>query len=427
MFWIVFVAAFIVMIALRWVSPYFAHVGAWIEMRLPVRAFFVEHLAHYPAPKNLNYLYAFGALAMVAVALQYITGIWLVMYYVPTAEGAFASVQEIMREVPYGWLVRYLHATGVSAWFLVIYVHIFRALLYGSYLYPRELLWISGIVLLFLLMGEAFTGYSLPYGQMSLWGAKVILSLLSAIPWIGEDLMVWVQGDYAVSGVTLHRLFAFHVVGFSFILLFFVFLHIVLLHTVGSNNPEGIDIKKHKDKHGWPLDAIPYYPMFILKYIPVVLIYLMLILAVVFYAPTFYGLILEPENFEAANELVTPEHIVPAWYLSPYFAILRAVPGKSLGALAMLASLLLWAFLPWLDGSSAKSMRYKGFWNRALFLMVIISFLALGLLGRFAAVGSVVFWSRVFTVIYFAYFALLPIVSRLEPCHKVPERIGEAA
>lgn len=426
MFIVIFVCVLAAMLLVKLLANRLQGLGAWVEKRLPVYAFFVEHLAHYPAPKNLNIWYAFGAMAMFAVALQYITGIWLVMYYVPTAEGAFASVQEIMREVPYGWLIRYLHATGVSAWFLVVYMHIFRALLYGSYLNPRELLWLSGIVLLFLLMAEAYTGYVLPWGQMSLWASKVIISLLSAIPVVGSDLVIWLQGDYEVSGVTLHRFFAFHVVGFSFILLFFVLMHIVLLHSVGSNNPEGIDITKHTDTKGWPLDAVPYYPKFVLKYLPIVMLYFTLICLIVFYAPTFYGLVLEPENFEEANPLVTPLHIKPSWYLSPYYAILRAIPDKGLGALAMLSSIVLWAFLPWLDGSKARSMRYRGPLNRMLLAMVVISFLALGVLGAYPAVGVYVLLSRLFTALYFSYFVLLPIVSRWEECYPVPERIGGA-
>jgi ubiquinol-cytochrome c reductase cytochrome b subunit len=237
---------------------------AWVELRLPVRAFFVAHLARYPAPRNLNIWYVFGALAMVCVLVQYVTGIFLVMYYTPTAEEAFASVAHIMRDVPYGWLVRGMHAVGASAFFVVVYLHMFRALLYGSYKAPRELLWMSGVVLFILLMAEAYTGYVLPWGQMSYWASKVIISLLTAIPYVGGDLVVWLQGDYEVSTVTLHRFFAFHVVGFSFIILAFVMLHITLLHTVGSNNPDGIDIMQTKDASGWPKDAIGYYPYVIL-------------------------------------------------------------------------------------------------------------------------------------------------------------------
>ena len=425
MFFIILIAVVALGVLARLLWPLLRGLGRWVDQRLPIVSFLTEHLAHYPAPKNLNFMYAFGAMAMFAVALQYITGIWLVMYYVPTAEGAFASVQEIMRDVPYGWLIRYLHAAGVSCWFVVIYFHIFRALIYGSYLNPRELLWISGILLFFLMMAEAFTGYTLPWGQMSFWGAKVILSLLSAIPYVGKDLLIWIQGDYEVSGITLHRLFAFHVVGFSFILLFFVFLHIVMLHAVGSNNPDGVDIEKHKDKKGWPLDAVPYYPKFVLKYLPVVVGYVLIICAIVFYAPTFFGLVLEADNFEEANALVTPLHIKPTWYFMPFFAILRAVPDKTLGAVAMIASVTLWAFLPWLDGSTAKSHRYRGWMNRSLLIMVVVSFLALGYLGSQQATGWTVWLGQFFTGLYFLYFILLPIVSRLEPCQPVPERIPE--
>ena len=405
------------------ILPKFKSVGVWIDKRLPVASFLVEHLSHYPAPKNLNIFYAFGALAIVSCVIQFISGIWLVMYYTPTAEQAFSSVQLIMRDVPYGWLVRYVHSTGVSCWFIVIYFHIFRGLWYGSYKTPRELLWISGVILLFLMMAEAYTGYVLPWGQMSFWASQVIISLLSSIPVVGSDLVVWLQGDYEVSGVTLHRFFAFHVVGFSFLILLMIFLHIIALHVAGSNNPDGVDITKHTDRNGWPLDAVGYYPYFILKYIPIILVYLFLFFVIVFYAPTFFGLFLEAENFERANPLVTPLHIKPSWYLSPYYAILRSIPDKSLGALMMLMSIVLWAFLPWLDLSPVRSMRYRGWMSRLAMGTVVGSFLLLGYLGLQPAVGWYLVLSRVATVLYFSFFIFFPVISYYDEDKIVPERL----
>ena len=414
-----------VLFGLFLVLSYFKGVGVWIDQRLPIFSYLLDHLAHYPAPKNLNLWYAFGALSMVACAMQFLSGIWLVMYYTPTAEQAFSSVQLIMRDVPYGWLIRYVHSTGVSCWFIIIYFHIFRGLMYGSYKAPRELLWISGVTLLFLMMAEAYTGYVLPWGQMSFWASKVIISLLSSIPWVGGDLVIWLQGDYEVSGVTLHRFFAFHVVGFSFVILLMIFLHIIMLHTVGSNNPDGVDIMKHKDRNGWPLDAVPYYPYFVLKYVPIILVYLFVFFAIVFYAPTFYGLFLEAENFERANPLVTPLHIKPAWYLSPYYAILRSIPDKSLGALMMLLSIVLWMFLPWLDLSPVRSFRYRGWMSRCALVTVVSSFLVLMYLGLQPADGWYLVMSRIATFLYFSFFVLMPVISYYDQDHVVPERIPE--
>ena len=424
MFISLLITGFAIFVVLN-VLPYFKGVGAWIDRRLPIFSFLLDHLSYYPAPKNLNIWYAFGALAMVACAIQFISGIWLVMYYTPTAEQAFSSVQLIMREVPYGWLVRYVHSTGVSLWFVVVYFHIFRGLMYGSYKTPRELLWMSGVVLLFLLMAEAYTGYVLPWGQMSFWASKVIISLFSSIPVVGNDIVVWLQGDYEVSGVTLHRFFAFHVVGFSFLILAMIFLHIIMLHSVGSNNPDGVDIMKHKDRNGWPLDAVPYYPYFVMKYIPIILLYLFVFFVIVFYAPTFFGLFLEAENFERANPLVTPLHIKPSWYLSPYYAILRSIPDKSLGALMMLMSIVLWFFLPWLDLSPVRSMRYRGWMSRTAFITVVGSFVLLGYLGLQPAVGWYLVMSRVATLLYFSFFLLIPILSYYDQDYVVPDRIPE--
>lgn len=420
---VVFLGIFFALFALYFLLKVPLGISVWIEERLPIGAFLYEHLGRYPAPKNLNFWYAFGALSMFAVVIQYVSGIWLVMYYTPTATEAFSSVQMIMREVPYGWLVRYTHAVGASTWFLVVYLHIFRALLYGSYKGPRELLWLSGIVLLFLLMAEAYTGYVLPWGQMSYWASKVILSLFSAIPFVGDDVVVWLQGSYEVSTATLHRFFAFHVVGFSFLLLGMIALHIVLLHVAGSNNPDGVDILKVKDKNGWPRDAIGYYPYFVKKYIPVVLLYMLFVMLLVLYFPTSTGLVFEAENFREANPLITPAHIKPAWYLSPFYAILRAIPDKAMGALFMFLAIVLWALLPWLDYSPAKSMRYRSNGDRILLGMVVTAFIALGVLGSLPAVGVNLILARWATVVYFSYFLLLPIVSSLGTCKPVPRRI----
>ncbi|MEC8383504.1 MAG: cytochrome b N-terminal domain-containing protein [Pseudomonadota bacterium] len=405
-------------------SQYSFGIGAWVEKRLPIGSFLHEHLARYPAPKNLNIWYAFGALAMVSAVFQYLSGIWLVMYYTPTAEDAFASVQSIMRDVPFGWLIRYIHGVGASMWFLVIYMHIFRALLYGSYKEPRELLWLSGIVLFFLLMAEAYTGYVLPWGQMSYWASKVIISLFETVPFVGKDIVITLQGDYDVSTVTLHRFFAFHVVGFSFLLLGMIALHIVLLHVAGSNNPDGIDIMKYKDKNGWPRDAIGYYPYFVMKYIPIVLVYILLFMVLVFYFPMAMGLTFEAENFREANALITPQHIKPAWYLSPFYAIVRAVPNKSLGALMMLLSIILWAFIPWLDQNPVRSMRFRSFWERFLLAMVVASFIVLGIVGFLPATDTTIGIARWALVFYFLYFLLLPIVSTFAPRYEVPKRVS---
>lgn len=422
MFGTIFAAGFLLFVTAMVLSQ-FKTLGVWIDKRLPVMSFLAEHLSHYPAPKNLNLMYAFGALAMVCCVIQFISGIWLVMYYTPTAEQAFSSVQLIMRDVPYGWLVRYVHSTGVSCWFIIIYFHIFRGLWYGSYKNPRELLWITGVALLFLMMAEAYTGYVLPWGQMSFWASKVIISLLSSIPVVGSDLVIWLQGDYEVSGVTLHRFFAFHVVGFSFLILLMILIHIVTLHVAGSNNPDGVDITRHTDQHGWPLDAVGYYPYFVLKYIPIILMYLFFFFVIVFYAPTFFGLFLEAENFEPANPLVTPLHIKPSWYLSPYYAILRSIPDKSLGALMMLMSIVLWAFLPWLDLSPVRSMRYRGWMSRTAMTVVVSAFVLLGYLGLQPAVGWNLVFSRVATALYFAFFVFFPVVSYYDKDQVVPERL----
>lgn len=379
----------------------------------------LDHLKHYQAPKNLNFWYFFGALSLLVLGNQLLTGVWLLMYYTPTAADAMASIEFMMREVNFGWLFRYLHAAGASFFFVVVYLHMYRALLYGSYKAPREILWLSGCVMLLLLMAEAYTGYVLPWGQMSYWAARVITSLFKTIPVIGEPLVLLIQGDYEVSEVTLHRFFSFHVVLFPLIILGFVFFHTLCLHAVGSNNPDGIEIKDNLDPQGKPKDGVSFHPFYTLKDVMGVGIFLFIFLSVVFLAPRGWGLVLEPENFEIANPMVTPLHIKPSWYLAPYYAILRAVPDKSLGAIAMFASLLMFFLLPWLDRSPVRSMRYKGPLSRITLGLFTVSFLGLLIVGCLPATYWATFSARIFAILYFSFFFLMPIYSYYD-WHKVP-------
>ena len=395
---------------------------AWIDQRLPVTAFFNKHLKEYIAPKNLNFWYYFGVFSLVVLVNQIITGIWLTMYYTPTGEHAFASVEHIMRHVNYGWLLRYLHSTGASAFFAVIYLHMYRGIMYGSYKFPRELLWLTGCLLFLLLMAEGFTGYVLPWGQMSYWASKVIVSLFGALP-KGQHIVHFIQGDYSISEVTLHRFFSFHVIAFPLLIISMVVMHIVTLHAVGSNNPDGIDIYEQLDENGKPIDGIPFHPYYTVKDLFGVLMFLALFLAVVFYAPTFFGLFLEPENFMSANPLVTPPHIKPVWYFSPFYAILRAVPDKSLGAIMMFAAVFALFLLPWLDRSPVRSIRYKGLCSKVALVLFVISFSGLGLLGTLPASDTYVLCARILTAVYFACFILMPWYTKYESCLPVPARI----
>ncbi|TWI55420.1 ubiquinol-cytochrome c reductase cytochrome b subunit [Pseudomonas duriflava] len=397
----------------------------WIDHRFPLSRLLKEHLTHYYVPKNFNALYLFGSLGLLILVNQMLTGIWLAMSYTPTAEGAFASVEYIMRDVEYGWLIRYLHSTGASALFIVVYLHVFRSLLYGSYQQPRELVWIFGMLLYLIIMAEAFAGYLLPWGQMSYWGAQVILSLFGAIPVIGEDIAQWLRGDYLVSGITLNRFYALHVIALPLMLLGLLVLHVFSLHEVGSNNPLGVDIKKCRDERGYPLDAIPFHPYYTLKDLVGAVIFLFVFCAVVFFFPELGGYFLEPSNFEIANPLKTPEHIVPVWYFTPFYAILRAVPDKSLGVMALAASIAVLFVLPWLDRSPVKSMRYKGLPSRLGLLTFSLSFIALGVLGGMAPTLERILWARVFTALYFATFLLMPFYTRWEKARSVPDRIGK--
>lgn len=396
----------------------------WIEARLPVGRVWRNHLSQYYVPKNLNVFYIFGSLALLMLLNQLLTGIWLTMNYTPTAEGAFASIQYIMRDVEYGWLLRYLHSTGASAFFIVIYLHMFRSLLYGSYQKPRELVWVFGMSIYLLLMAEAFMGYLLPWGQMSYWGAQVIISLFGAIPIVGADLAQWIRGDYLVSGVTLNRFFALHVVALPLLIVALVVLHILALHEVGSNNPDGIDIKRLRDADGKPLDGIAFHPYYTVKDLLGVAVFLFVFSTVVFFFPQMGGYFLEPANFEPANVLKTPEHIAPVWYFTPFYAILRAVPDKLMGVCAMGLAIAIVFVLPWLDRSPVKSMRYKGGFSRIALALFCVAFVALGYLGMQPATVATIWAARVCMVLYFCYFLAMPLYTRREVTRPVPDRIS---
>ncbi|GLH35460.1 cytochrome b [Pseudomonas sp. BR1R-5] len=395
----------------------------WIDARFPATKMWEEHLSKYYAPKNFNFLYFFGSLALLVLVNQIVTGVWLTMSFTPSAEEAFASVEYIMRDVEYGWILRYLHSTGASAFFVVVYLHMFRGLLYGSYQKPRELVWLFGMLIYLALMAEAFMGYLLPWGQMSYWGAQVIISLFGAIPVIGDDLTQWIRGDYLISGITLNRFFALHVVALPIVILGLVVLHILALHEVGSNNPDGVDIKKKKDENGIPLDGIPFHPYYTVKDIVGVVVFLFVFCAVVFFFPEMGGYFLEKPNFEQANAFKTPEHIAPVWYFTPFYAILRAVPDKLMGVIAMGAAIAVLFVLPWLDRSPVRSMRYKGWISKVFLLVFCISFVILGILGVLAPTPGRTLLSQVCTVLYFAYFLLMPFYTRLEKTKPVPERV----
>jgi len=400
-----------------------AALAAWIDARFPMTKMWKEHVSEYYAPKNFNFWYYFGSLALLVLVIQLVTGIFLTMNYKPSAAEAFSSVEYIMRDVEWGWLIRYLHSTGASAFFVVVYLHMFRALLYGSHQKPRELLWIFGFLIYLCLMAEAFFGYLMPWGNMSYWGAQVIVSLFGAIPWIGNSLVEWIRGDYYISDVTLNRFFALHVAALPLALIFLVIAHILALHEVGSNNPDGVEIKNVKGPDGHPLDGIPFHPYYTVKDLVGVGVMLILFAIVVFFVPTFGGLFLETPNFEPNNPLSTPEHIAPTWYFTPYYAILRAVPDQRWGALLMFASVLIWFFLPWLDRSPVKSMRYKGWMSRTALTVFAISFLALMYLGLQPAEGTYVILARIFTPLYFLFFLLMPIYTKAESVKAVPERL----
>ena len=396
---------------------------AWLNARFPASRLWSEHLSHYYAPKNFNVLYFFGSLALLVLVNQLVTGIWLAMSYTPTAAGAFASIEYMMRDVDYGWLIRYLHSTGASAVFIVVYLHMFRSLLYGSYQKPRELVWVFGMLLYLVLMAEAFMGYLLPWGQMSYWGAQVIIALFGAIPVVGEDLAQWIRGDYLISGITLNRFFALHVIALPLLLVGLVVLHILALHEVGSNNPLGVDIRKSLDETGKPLDGIPFHPYYTVKDLMGVAVFLFIFCSVVFFFPEGGGYFLERSNFEIADPLKTPEHIAPVWYFTPFYAMLRAVPDKLAGIMIMGAAVAILFVVPWLDCSPVKSMRFKGWMSRLALSLFCVAFVALGVLGVLPPTSERIFLSRLATVLYFGYFVFMPFYTRVERVGLVPERV----
>ena len=461
------------MAELKEISPD-APVGAkllnWVDNRFPASKLYKEHLGEYYAPKNFNIWYVFGALSLLVLVIQIVTGIFLTMHYKPDAALAFASVEYIMRDVPWGWLIRYMHSTGASAFFVVVYLHMFRGLMYGSYRKPRELVWLFGCAIFLALMAEAFMGYLLPWGQMSYWGAQVIVNLFAAIPFIGPDLALLIRGDYVVGDATLNRFFAFHVIAVPLVLLGLVVAHLIALHEVGSNNPDGVEIKAHKDAKGNPLDGIPFHPYYTVHDIFAVSVFLMVFTAIIFFAPEAGGYFLEYNNFIPADPLKTPLHIAPVWYFTPYYSMLRAVTGEMMyvfvacvvaaaaftilkarvamllkaaiavvalvavaamlvfdpkfwGVVVMGGAVIILFFLPWLDYSEAKSIRYRPDWHKYLYAVFVINFVVLGYLGIKppSLINERV--SQVGTLFYFGFFLLMPWWSRLGTFKPVPERV----
>jgi ubiquinol-cytochrome c reductase cytochrome b subunit len=451
----------------------------WVDNRFPASKLYKEHLSEYYAPKNFNFWYFFGSLALLVLVIQIVTGIFLVMHYKPDANLAFASVEYIMRDVPWGWLVRYMHSTGASAFFVVVYLHMFRGLLYGSYRKPRELIWLFGCGIFLCLMAEAFMGYLLPWGQMSYWGAQVIVNLFAAVPFIGPDLALLIRGDYVVSDATLNRFFSLHVIAIPLVLLGLVAAHIIALHEVGSNNPDGVEIKKHKDpKTGIPLDGIPFHPYYTVHDILGVSVFLMVFSAIVFFAPELGGYFLEFNNFIPADPLKTPPHIAPVWYFTPFYSMLRATTDEMIyvlvaivligailavmkdvakgifkgvvlgaavvacillltfeakfwGVVVMGASTIILFFLPWLDHSPVKSIRYRPDWHKWVYGIFVFNFFILGYLGIKAPGVWGMVWgqdlaarvSQLGTLLYFGFFLLMPIWSRMGQFKPEPDRV----
>ena len=421
----------------------FNRILTWVDQRFPLVSLWKEHLSEYYAPKNFNFWYYFGSLAMLVLVIQIVSGIFLTMDYKPDAHEAFASVEYIMRDVPGGWLIRYIHSTGASFFFITVYLHMARGLIYGSYRKPRELLWIFGVVIYLALMAEAFFGYLLPWGQMSYWGAQVIINLFGAIPFIGEPLAVWIRGDYNISDVTLNRFFALHVAALPMVLLGLVAAHILALHEVGSNNPDGIEIKKHIDPaSGHPYDGIPFHPYYTVKDLMGVAVFLIVFCSVVFFAPEMGGYFLEANNFIPADALKTPQHIAPVWYFTPYYAMLRAVPpmfnSQFPGVAVMGVAVLIFFALPWLDRGRVKSIRYRGPRWKVAFSLFVVSFLILGYLGveeitvwgefpkslPLLGGGYVAVWvARVFTALYFFFFLGMPWYTAHDQERPEPQRV----
>ena len=400
----------------------------WIDERFPATKMWKEHVSEYYAPKNFNFWYFFGSLALLVLVIQIVTGIFLTMNYKPYASLAFASVEYIMRDVAGGWIIRYMHSTGASMFFVVVYLHMFRGLLYGSYRQPRELVWIFGMLIFLCLMAEAFLGYLLPWGQMSYWGAQVIVNLFASIPVIGPDLSVFIRGDFVISDATLNRFFALHVIAVPLVLLMLVVAHLIALHEVGSNNPDGIEIKKTKDpKTGIPLDGIPFHPYYTVKDILGVAVFLIVFSAIVFFAPEMNGYFLEYNNFIPADPLKTPPHIAPVWYFTPFYAILRAVPSfagtQVWGVLAMGAAVVIIAFLPWLDKSPVKSIRYRGPIYKLALTLFVIAFVGLGILGAVPSTPVRTLLAQLLSFVYFGFFLLMPWYSKIDSTKPVPTRV----
>jgi ubiquinol-cytochrome c reductase cytochrome b subunit len=400
----------------------------WVDDRFPLTKLWKEHLSEYYAPKNFNFWYFFGSLALLVLVIQIVSGIFLTMHYKPDAALAFYSVEYIMRDVDWGWLIRYVHSTGASMFFVVVYLHMFRGLIYGSYRKPRELIWIFGMLIYLALMAEAFMGYLLPWGQMSYWGAQVIVNLFAAVPFIGPDLSIWIRGDYVISDATLNRFFAFHVIAVPLVLIGLVVAHIIALHEVGSNNPDGVEIKKHKDPVTHiPLDGVPFHPYYTVKDIVGVVVFLMVFSAIVFFAPDMGGYFIEYNNFVPADPLNTPAHIAPVWYFTPFYAVLRAVPpmfgSQFPGVIAMGVAVVIIFFLPWLDRSPAKSIRYRGPIYKTALALFVISFVGLGYLGMLPVTPLYTLLSQILTTVYLGFFLLMPWYSKIDKCKPVPERV----
>jgi len=395
----------------------------WLDDRLPVTSFWNAVMTGYQAPKNFNFWYYMGSLALLVLVMQIGTGIFLTMWYKPSAAEAFASVEFIMRDVEWGWLIRYMHTTGASFFFILIYLHMFRSLLYGSHKAPRELLWVFGMFIYLALMAEAFLGYILPWGQMSYWGAQVIINLFGAIPKIGEPLTIWIRGDYFISDATLNKFFALHVIAVPLAIMGLVMLHLVALRENGSNNPDGIEIKANKGPDGTPIDGIPFHPYYTVKDIFGVGMFLILFSFILFMWPEAGGLFLEHDNFVPANPLVTPEHIKPVWYFTPFYAILKAVPDKLMGVVMMGASVAILFFLPWLDRSPVKSIRYRGMWYKVLLALFTIAFVRLGMLGMAEGTPAETWEMRIWTLVYFMFFVLLFFMSPGGKTKPVPDRV----
>jgi ubiquinol-cytochrome c reductase cytochrome b subunit len=401
----------------------------WVNERTPgMMPAYRKHMTEYYAPKNFNLWYYFGSLALLVLVNQIVTGIFLTMHFKPSAAEAFASVEYIMRDVDGGWIIRYMHSTGASLFFIVVYLHMFRGLMYGSYRKPRELVWILGMLIYLVLMAEAFLGYVLPWGQMSFWGAKVIISLFGAIPVIGNGLTEWIMGDYLPGDATLNRFFALHVIALPLVLLLLVVLHLGALHEVGSNNPDGVEIKKGPKGNRWdpnkPADGIPFHPYYTVKDLFGAGFFMMIAAFIIFFAPTFGGLFLEHDNFTEANRLVTPAHIKPVWYFTPYYAMLRVIPHKLSGVIVMFAAIAVLFLVPWLDRAKVASIRYRGMIAKIAIAIFAISFVWLGKIGGGPGTDPVETQiGRVLTFLYFAFFITMPVWTKIDKTKQVPERV----